>query len=212
MDDFVSELMGGYDGCQWWWLSRRLFMGDFKVWGFASWVSGIAMGMKRSEKEVNGRAGKMFLCLIGVMLLLAGGVFEWLMIRSYQHAKATREWPQAEALVLRSDREERQITGSPKESRLNVLYGYSFGGNEVSTNRFSPRGAKWTKDESAVIELQKTYPVGSTHVAWIDPRGPELAILKHDTKAAGYTLWFPALIMVGGAGMIWGAVRKKGTV
>ena len=129
------------------------------------------MGMKRSEKEVSGRAGKMFLCLIGVMLLLAGGVFEWLMIRSYQHAKATREWPQVETLILRSDREERQITGSPKEYRLNVLYGYNYGGNAISTNRFSPRGAKWTKDEGAVIELQKTYPGGLHMLHGLTPVG-----------------------------------------
>ena len=60
-------------------------------------------------------AGQLFLCMIGAMLLLAGGVFEWLMIRSYMHAKASRNWPEVEAVVLRSVVTERQIKGSPAE-------------------------------------------------------------------------------------------------
>jgi len=170
------------------------------------------MGMQRSEKmeggSEGGQAGRLFLCLMGGMLMLAGGVFEWLMVRSYQHATESRAWPQVEAVVLRSDRDERQILGSPREYRLDVLYGYDFGGEAISSNRFSPRGAKWTRDESVVSALKETYPVGSTHVAWVNPEAPERAILKHDTKAAGYTLWFPALFIVGGAGMVWGVLRQ----
>ncbi len=78
------------------------------------------MGMLRSEKRAGGRAGKLFLCLIGLMLILVGGVFEWLMVRSYQHAKASRAWPQVEAVVLESEKEERQILGSPREYRLHL--------------------------------------------------------------------------------------------
>ena len=181
-----------------------------KVWSFTSWGSGVAMGMKRSEKDVNGRAGKLFLCLIGVSLIGVGAVFGWLMMRSYQHAKESRDWPQVEVLVLRSEIDERQIQGSPREYRLNLLYGYSFDDKEISTNQFSSRGAKWSKQITYVEGLRDTYTVGSTHTAWVNPVRPDGAILVHDTKAAGYTLWVPALIIFGGAGMILGAVRGQG--
>lgn len=163
--------------------------------------------MQRSEKGSGGRAGKVFLCAIGLSLIFAGGVFEWLLVRSYQHAKESRAWPQEEALVLLAEIQDRQFTGSPREYRLHLLYGYSFQGDEVTSDKFSPRGSKWTKDKSAVEALRDVYSVGSTHPVWVNPEFPDVAILKHDTKAAGYTLWFPALFVVGGAGMIWGVVR-----
>ncbi|BDS05276.1 hypothetical protein NT6N_03160 [Oceaniferula spumae] len=156
----------------------------------------------------NGRAGRIFLCLIGLMLILAGGVFEWLMIRSYQHAKASRAWPQVEALVLRSVIDERVFKGSPREFRLNVLFGYTYQGGEYTSDKISPRGAKWTKELGPVETLAAEYAPGTTHTAWVNPDQPDAAILKHDTKAAGYSLWFPGLIIIGGAGMIWGALRK----
>ncbi|NWK54696.1 DUF3592 domain-containing protein [Verrucomicrobiaceae bacterium N1E253] len=168
--------------------------------------------MADSNKEEKGtRSGVWFLCLIGVSLMLVGAVFGWLMFRSYQQAKQTREWPQVEAMVLRVETEERQISGSPREYRLNLMYGYEFAGRDMTTNRFSPRGSKWTKDESQVNHLKEAYPMGSTHTVWVDPLRPEAGILQHDTKAAGYTLWFPALFVLGGGGMIWGALRKRQT-
>ena len=165
--------------------------------------------MQRTEMRSGGLVGKIFLCSIGLSLILAGGVFEWLLLRSYRHAKESRSWPQVEAVVLRSEMDERLFAGSPREYRLNLLYGYSFEADDETSNQYSPRGCKWTKDESSVESLRDMYPVGSTHPVWVNPDFPDVAILKHDTKAAGYTLWFPALFVVGGAGMIWGVVRGR---
>jgi len=161
--------------------------------------------MKRS----NGRAARLFLCMIGVMLILVGGVFSWLMIRSYQHAKASREWPQVEAMVLRSVVDERVIKGYPREFRLNILFGYTYQDQEYTSDTISPRGAKWTKEVEVVGELAKQYSANSSHTAWVNPSQPDVAILEHDTKAAGYTVWFPAVIIIGGVGMIWGAFKRE---
>lgn len=142
------------------------------------------------------------------MLLIVGGVFEWLMIRSYLHARESRSWSQVEAVVLRSEIEARQIMGYPQEVRFNILFKYNHEGQEITSERLSPRGSKWTKDEASVHQLAVDYQIGTVHTAWVNPDRPDKAILKHDTKAAGYTLWFPALIMIGGSGMIWGAFYR----
>ncbi len=160
------------------------------------------------EEKNSKLAAKLFLCMIGLMLMLAGGVFEWLMIRSYLHAKESRNWPQVEAVILRSVIDERQIIGSPPEFRLNVLYGYSIESEDLTSDDISPRGAKWTKVAASVEELAKKYPAGSSHTAWVNPDQFDVAILEHDSKAAGYTVWFPALIIMGGGGMIWGAFKR----
>lgn len=148
--------------------------------------------------------------MIGAMLLIIGGVFEWLMIRSYMHASASREWPQVEATVLRAEIDRRQVMGSPAEYRFNILFSYTYGGQVFTSKALSPRGSKWVRDESPVTRLAADYQVGSVYTAWVNPVQTSQAILRHDTKAAGYTLWFPGLIIIGGCGMIWGAF-KRGT-
>lgn len=143
------------------------------------------------------------------MLIAVGGVFSWLMIRSYMNASESRQWEQTDALVLRSVIDERIFKGSPREFRLNVLYGYQYEGVEYTSDSISPRGAKWTRKVDEVVELAKVYDTNSAHTAWVNPADPEEAILEHDTKAAGYTVWFPAVIAIGGVGMLWGAFKPN---
>ena len=164
---------------------------------------------KMSSDNTGKLAGKMFICMIGLMLIFIGGVFEWLMLRSYLHAKESRQWPQVEAVILSSDMDQRRISGSPPEARLNLLFEYDYKGNKYTSGRLSPRGAKWSREKDSVADLMVVNPVGSFHSVWVNPKSPDTAILKHDTKAAGYTIWFPAVIMIGGCGMIWGALRDK---
>ena len=166
------------------------------------------MSRESKDQEHAGNAGKWFLCLIGMSIMAMGLLFGWLLLRSYQNAAATRDWHQVEAVILHSAVEQRQIKGSPKEYRLNILFGYEFEGDSHISDKLSPRGAKWSKQEESVAELADDYPEQSTHTAWVNPSDPEHAILKHDTKAAGYTLWFPVLFVVAGAGMIIGVLRK----
>ncbi len=177
-----------------------------------------------NNKHESKLAGRLFLCLIGASLLVIGGVFGWLMLRSYENAKASREWPQVEAVVLSSTMNERQISGSPKEYSVGVLYSYSYDGVSYTSDRIVPRGVKWTKDPRTLEANRDLFKKGSVHQAWVRPDSQNVknadssekanaphdyAILLHDTKAAGYTVWFPGVIMLGGAGMIFGAFIKK---
>lgn len=161
------------------------------------------------EATGSGNAGKWFLCLIAVSFMAMGLLFGWLMLRSYRKAAATEHWEQTEAVVLRCAIDQRQVKGSQPEYRLSILYGYEFRGESHTSDRLTPRGAKWTKSEESVARLAGEYAEQSAHTAWVNPDDPDEAILEHDTKAAGYTLWFPALFIVAGAGMIWGAFRGR---
>ena len=140
--------------------------------------------------------------------MIAGGVFEWLLIRSYQNAKATREWPQVEAVVLTSEVAERQFSGYTPEFSARVVYQYSIDDQSLTSDRITPRGMKWSKDIYKINKQLDLYPVGRSINAWVNPEDKDLAILEHDTKAAGYTVWFPAVIILGGGGIIVGAFRQ----
>jgi len=53
------------------------------------------------------------------------------------------------------------------------------------------------------------YAVGTKTICHLDPDAPETVVLKKDSKAALYTIWFPCLFIVGGAGMIVSALFRK---
>ena len=41
---------------------------------------------------------------------------------------------------------------------------------------------------------------------FVDPQNPQLAILKPDSLAPGYSIWFPALFMIAGLGITFNAL------
>ena len=53
------------------------------------------------------------------------------------------------------------------------------------------------------------YPVGKETVCYVDPEDKSIAVLRKDTKAALYSIWFPCLFVIGGLGMIATAIFRK---
>jgi len=152
------------------------------------------------------RAGKWYLTAVGLSLCFISGLFIALMVRSYVRAKDMTNWPQVPCLILQSSVEEQRIgnTAAP-EYRLQVLYRYDFSGNTYESRLWSLRGSMPRNDKTTVEGLVATYSSGSMTQCWVNPQMPTQAVLKLDTQAAGYTLWFPGLFFLGGVGMIIGA-------
>ena len=74
------------------------------------------------------------------------------------------------------------------------------GGGTVLVVRERPVGPKAEK-------MAEKFPEGSRQTCFVNPSDPAFAVLKLDSKGPGYSLWFPLLIVVGGLGIIVGAVR-----
>lgn len=164
------------------------------------------MGRRMSNRST---ASRVYLTVIGLMLATAGGVFTWLMWRSFSRAREIETWPRAEAVILKSEVEERRIDpGRPAERRFAVLYAYEWEGEEYQSERFGLRGSGWTSKSAKVEGLVKTYPVGGIHEVWVNPADPAVALLSRESRAPGYSIWFPALVTAGGLGMMIGAWRK----
>jgi hypothetical protein len=131
------------------------------------------------------------------------------MWRSYARAKGMTSWPKVPCLILQSSVEEQRIgTTVAPEYRLQVLYCYDFDGSPYESRLWSLRGSMPRNDRATVEELVATYSSGSMTQCWVNPRQPSQAVLKLDTRAAGYTLWFPGLFLLGGMGMIVGAWKR----
>ena len=154
-----------------------------------------------------GRAGAFYLMFIGLMLALVGGIFVWLLLRSYGNANDTRKWSEVPCLIIRSEVTERVAENISPEFRWEVAYKYQYKEEDFIGSKLGPRGQKWSREKAKAEVWLEEYPMDSKQVCFVNPEEPEVAILEHDTKAAGYTVWFPGLFVLGGVGIMVGAVR-----
>jgi len=65
---------------------------------------------------------------------------------------------------------------------------------------------KWTSRKPEVQDLISKYSVNASVFCYVNPEKPSQAILSHDSKAAGYAIWFPGLFVIGGGGIMLGAL------
>ncbi|MCW1922677.1 DUF3592 domain-containing protein [Luteolibacter arcticus] len=152
---------------------------------------------------------RVYLSIIGLMLAVIGGIFSWLMWRSFQRAREVDHWPQVPCVILRSEVEERQIDPNGRlEYHLGLLYGYHWEGVPRESDLLKLRGSPWVGKEEAVKIFIERYPEGSQHPCRVNPAKPEIAVLEPESKAPGYSLWFPLLFVVGGIGIVVGAWRR----
>ena len=152
---------------------------------------------------------RVYLTLVGFALALVGGIFAALMWRSFQRARVVDTWPVVPCIILRSDVEERQIDpNSAVERRFAVLYGYEWQGTPRESDRWKLRGSMWSSKPGGADALIARYPEGSRQQCRVNPADPSIAVLEPESKAPGYSLWFPLLFVVGGLGVMGGAWRK----
>tara|TARA_B100000941_G_scaffold268543_1_gene225248 strand:+ start:1042 stop:1548 length:507 start_codon:yes stop_codon:yes gene_type:complete len=154
------------------------------------------------------RAGSLYLVLVGLSLCAAGVTFVFLMWRSFDRASGQRDWTEVQCTILESRVDERKI-GSEVEVEYGffVAYGYSFDGVPHTSERYSLRGSPWSSSRERSQRRVDKFPVGSMVPCFVDPADPSASVLKMDSKAPGYSLWFPAIFIIGGLGMIVGAIR-----
>jgi hypothetical protein len=166
----------------------------------------------KEESEADGgkkksKAGAIYLAGIGLAVAAVGAVFVYLLWSSFAQARATREWTETPCLVILSKVNERSAKNISKEFSWNVEYIYDFDGKSYSSKFHTPRAAKWSSSKKSVEELIAKYPEGEKAICYVNPEVPSQAILKHDSKGAGYSIWFPMLFVVGGLGIALSALR-----
>ncbi len=156
-------------------------------------------------------AGRLYLAAIGLSLALMGGIFFWLMWRSFDRALHMQSWPEVRCVIITSDIEERRIDpNSPSEFRVNVTYGYEFNGKPRTGDHMTWRGNPWTSKSDVIDERLAAFKPGTSITCRVDPNNPDFSVLKPDSRAPGYSLWFPALFIVGGLGITVRAITVKG--
>ncbi|MBC7980246.1 MAG: DUF3592 domain-containing protein [Armatimonadetes bacterium] len=155
------------------------------------------------------KIGSVFLILLGLGIAAIGGVFSILMWQSFQRAREMHNWPQVQAVILSSEIEEWQHDEfSPMEYRMKLLYGYEWMDEAKTGERLTSRGNPWSNKKNAVTKQLEKFPKGAKTSCYVNPARPDFAVLKPDSKAAGYSIWFPGLFVVGGIGIVVRAALK----
>jgi hypothetical protein len=150
------------------------------------------------------------LAFIGLSTAAIGALFFWLLAQSYLNAKAMRSWPQIPCTILLSSIEERQHDPySPIEYRHNILYGFEYNGENLTGSLLTLRGNPWSKKRGDIEKRVNTLPVGTKTTCLVSPDPPYIAVLKPDSLAPGYSIWFPSLFVIGGLVMAFRAVKNR---
>ena len=147
-------------------------------------------------------AGRIFLVSLGLILAAIGAFFVWLMGRSYLRAHEMRAWPEVPCVVLSSELEERRHDpDSPMEFRQDISFGYEWHGASHTGDRLTLRGSPWSSKRAEIESRVAEFPVGKSITCRVDPAHPDISVLAPDSLAPGYSIWFPALFVVGGLGI-----------
>ena len=160
------------------------------------------------------KAGAIYLLGIGLFLFFLGAGFCWLLAKSFGNASDTRKWVETPCLIISSEIGKRSAVNISAEYRWEVAFKYQFEGEDNIGESYKPRGQRWRRSIEKVKPMLDEYPVDLQTVCFVnpelpaDPSKPRQAILAHDSKAAGYSIWFPALFSIGGIGIMAGAVRS----
>jgi len=146
-----------------------------------------------------GKGGYWYLALIGFFLAVIGGVFVVILAKGYLKAKETRSWDIHQGRVLVSEVGERVLGPNvPPEYTHKLLFEYRVGGERFTGDRVKRRENPYFKEKAKAERWAEDWLVETEVEVFVNPTDPKEAVLDHDTKAAGYTIWFPGLFLVGG--------------
>lgn len=153
-------------------------------------------------------SGRLWLASMGLFLASAGIVFTWVLYTAWQRAEETRSWTPTPCRITSSRLAKEQPTPNSNPAyRAEVRYSYTFAGNALIGSLIK-RVNSPTQHEDVARKKLADYPVGAEPTCYVNPAKPHQAVLKHDTRAALYSIWFPGLFVVGGLGMAWNALRN----
>lgn len=164
-------------------------------------------------------SARIFKIAVGLFLMVSGLFGTVLLFIPYRRAMETRAWTETPCVITGSRMEEYRISDLAEPvARVFLKYRYSFDGREYTGTRWKRSSYSFNEGEDFALrtprfeeaeQLVKEFPEKRETVCWVNPASPAEAILKQPTKAAIYTLWWPMLFAVGGAGMVWSAFRVR---
>ncbi|MDF1823170.1 MAG: DUF3592 domain-containing protein [Verrucomicrobiales bacterium] len=164
--------------------------------------------MSSSRPPLN-LAGRLWKIAMGLVLVTVGSLFVYYLWGSYERAAKMDLWVETPCLItsMSVDDSELNQRGMPKYI-MEVRYAYEFGGKEFTGDRIKRLPIEASDPRKLKKHIER-YQKNTQLVCFVDPAEPSSAVLKKDTKAALYSIWFPGLFILGGGGMILSALFRR---
>lgn len=164
--------------------------------------------MSSSRPPLN-LAGRLWKIAMGLVLVAVGSIFVYYLWDSHERASTMDSWVETSCVITSMDVNDSELNqrGMPKYI-MEVRYAYEFDGKEFTGNRIK-RLPTEASDPRKLKKYIERYQENTELVCFVDPADPTSAVLKKDTKAALYSIWFPCLFIVGGGGMILSALFRR---
>lgn len=139
--------------------------------------------------------------LLGLAIAAAGAVFVWLMWASFQRARVMDTWTAVPCVILESRLAEEIHTPNTPVNFIPVIrYRYEVAGRSHESARVRRIDTKSSRRQKMEVLLAQ-FPPGAEATAWVNPADPTDAVLVRDKRTAIYSIWFPAIFVVGGLGI-----------
>lgn len=161
-----------------------------------------------SKQAKVGVAGSLWLASMGFFLVLVGALFAYLLWNAYQRDSIANDWPEVAGTILVSRLIEHDAVGEgqPRFS-AEVQYRYAVDGRDYTGDTIrTKKRAPGQKDVAAEIVLR--FPPAAQVPVYVDPADPTRAVLQKGGKGALFAEVLPLLILAGGAGMMFSALRQ----
>ncbi len=146
---------------------------------------------------------------MGTLLVIVGSVFVSYLWGSYERAALMDSWVETPCRIVSLEVDDTQLNqrGMPKYI-LEAKYEYEWEGNALTGDRIKRLTTEASDPRKLKTKIEQ-YAVGNETVCYVNPEKPSEVVLKRDTKGALYSIWFPCLFVVGGAGMILSALFRR---
>lgn len=153
--------------------------------------------------------GRIWKIVMGTFLIIVASVLVQYLWHSYERAALMDGWAEVPCQItkLEVDDSLRNQRGMTKYLMI-VAYDYQFDEQPFEGNKIK-RLPTEASDPRKLKEQIETYAEGTETICYVNPENPSEAVLKKDSKAALYSIWFPFLFIIGGLGMIFSALFRK---
>jgi hypothetical protein len=160
----------------------------------------------RSSLNLPGRIWKV---VMGAFLIAIAWVLVQYLWNSHQRAALMDAWREVPCQITRLDVDDslRNQRGMTKYLMV-VAYEYEFDGKKFTGSKIKLLPTE-ASDPRKLKKKIEAYAEGTNTICYVNPETPTEAVLKKNSKAALYSIWFPFLFIIGGLGMILSALFRK---
>jgi hypothetical protein len=178
---------------------------------FSFTALGALLGGKGSQEKQGKRLprwARLFLGIVGMLLLIGSPVVLFATYRNYSSANASEKWPSVDGVITQSSLETMGF-GRKQTFKAKIEYQYQVNGRGYRASRVKFVDTTGSS-ESAAQSVASKYPVNSAQKVYYNPDDPSNSVLEPGASAGSVVMLAMGPLAVIGFGTFFVFVARKG--